>query len=195
VDGAWRGLQYRASYVLSRTWGNYTGLYASDYGFANPGGNATFITPWQATNSTGLLPNDRTHVFKLSGAARPFSSLAVGAFVSVASGSPKNDFGAGPFGALPPTFLVPRGSVGRTPTLWDLNVRLAYDLPWPRMGQCRMVLDLLHAGNPRRTVQVDEQHYFALDTLGVQVDSNSNYLRPTGWQPPMAARLGVEVSF
>jgi hypothetical protein len=196
LEGTWRRAQYRASYVLARTYGNYTGLYGSDYDAAMPGGNATFMSPWQAVNSTGLLPNDRTHVIKLSGAVRPVPSLALGAFLSVASGIPENDFGGSPIGTqYPPTFLEQRGTVGRTPTVWDLNMRLAYELPWRRPGQCRMVLDLLHVANPRTAVEVDPQHYFAQDTLGRQVNPNPNYLHPTVFQPPMAARLGIEVSF
>ena len=196
LEGNWRRLQYRASYVLSRTYGNYTGLYGSDYDVAMPGGNATFTSPWQATNSTGLLPNDQTHVVKLSGAVRPVQSLTVGAFLNLASGIPENDFGANPLtGPIPPTFLEQRGSVGRTPTLWDLNLRLTYDLPWKQPGQCRMVLDVLHVGNPRATVEVDPQHYFSQDSLGRQVNPNPNYLRPTAYQPAMAARLGIEVNF
>ena len=30
ATGGWKQLQYRASYVLSRSWGNYTGLFTSD---------------------------------------------------------------------------------------------------------------------------------------------------------------------
>jgi carboxypeptidase family protein len=195
-DGAWRSLRYRASYVLSRTYGNYTGLYASDYDAAMPGGNTTLLVPWQATNSTGLLPNDQTQVIKLTGAFRAVSSLALGAFLNVASGIPENDFGANPsFGPIPPVFLEQRGSVGRTPTLWDLNLQVVYNLPWRQSGRCRMVLDVLHVGNPRTTVEVDQQHYFAQDTLGRQQNPNPNYLHPTSFQPPMAARIGVEVSF
>jgi hypothetical protein len=46
--------------------------------------------------------------------------------------------------------LVPRGSVGRTPALWDLALRLAYELPLRRGLRGRFVLDVLHVGNPRR---------------------------------------------
>jgi hypothetical protein len=60
VEGAWRKLQYRTSYVLSRTWGNYPGLYNSDMNFGNPGMASTFFMPFQALNSTGVLPNDHT---------------------------------------------------------------------------------------------------------------------------------------
>jgi hypothetical protein len=196
LEGAWKGVNYRASYVLSRTWGNYTGLYSSDHDAANPGGNSGYFGAWQARNSTGRLPNDRPHVVKLTLACRPASAFAIGAFFSAMSGIPRNNFGGGgAFGPAPPVFLWPRGSAGRTPMLWDVNLRLAYDLPWRRAARSRLVLDLLHLGNPREVVQVEEQHFFSGDAQGNQSNRNPNWLRPTGFQPPMMARLGVEASF
>lgn len=59
----------------------------------------------------------------------------------------------------------------------------------------RAVLDLLHAGNSRTAVRVDEQHFFSADSAGNQADPNPYYLRPIAFQPPMSARLGIEVSF
>ena len=67
---------------------------------------------FQAVNSTGLLPNDRPHVFKMSGTWRASGALEAGAIFNWMSGTPLNRFGAGPFGY--PRFLAPRGSVGRT---------------------------------------------------------------------------------
>ena len=52
AEGAWRGVSYRASYVLSRNWGNYPGLYDSDAGVANPS---------QATGFYGAPPGDEQH--------------------------------------------------------------------------------------------------------------------------------------
>lgn len=195
VDGSWRRVQYRASYVLSRTWGNYTGLYASDFYVGNPGTTLTFSTPWQAKNSTGLLPNDCTHVVKLVIAYPVRPGFVAGSFFTWQSGNPINDFGIGHEGSSEPVFLAPRGSVGRTPAIWDLNLRLAYDTPWPRGARGRVLLDLLHVGNPREVVRVDQQHFFELDSNGNQANENPNYLQPTAFQPPMTARLGVEVNF
>jgi len=56
-----------ASYVLSRTYGNYTGLYSSDYNLDLPNAGMAFDNPARLKNAMGLLPNDRTHVFKFVG--------------------------------------------------------------------------------------------------------------------------------
>jgi hypothetical protein len=195
VEGSWKSGSYRASYVLSRNWGNYPGLYDSDLGIATPGGVRTFIAPWQAVNSTGLLPNDRTHVFKVSGSQSAGFGLTVGAVVSWASGSPLNEFAVGP-GSIPVfrSFGVQRGSAGRTPSLWDLDLRLAYELGLPHNGNSRVVLDLFHIGNPQHAVQLEELR-FLNNNNGVFSNENSSYGTPVGYQPAMMARLGAEFGF
>ncbi len=192
AEGSWRSWRYRGSYVLSRTWGNYPGLYNSDFSLENPGQISTLYMPHQARNSTGFLPNDHPHVFKLNGSYTSRFGVTVGAIVTCESGSPINDFAAGPFmGPLTPSFLVPRGTAGRTPTLWDLNLRLIYDLP-VRGPRAQILLDILHVGSPRRTTRVDEVHYLTLDEEGNPDAPNPHYRVPTGYQPPMAVSVGVQ---
>lgn len=194
ADGAWRQLRYRASYVLSRTWGNYSGLYNSDNENANPGENAELTMPHQANNSLGRLPNDRTHVGKLVLTWVHQAGLAAGAFFTVQSGTPLNEFGAGPAGPFFPVFLKPRGSVGRTPAIWDLNLRLSYEAPWVRGNRARVTIDIRHVGNPRAVVGRDQQRFFGVDDEGNPAEPNPGYLSPTGYQPPMSVRLGIELS-
>jgi hypothetical protein len=194
AEGSWSRWQYRTSYVLSRTWGNYPGLFNSDFGFANPGNMGTFFAPWQARNSTGLLPNDRPHVFKLDGTYTSRFGLAGGVVLTFESGAPINDFAAGPWGPLAPSFSVQRGSAGRTPALWDLGIRVAYELPVVRRSRVQVLLDVLHVGNPRRAVTVDEVHYATLDENGNPASPNARYRQATAYQPPMAVRLGIQAS-
>lgn len=196
VEGTWNRCQYRSSYVLSRSWGNYPGLFGPDMGYDQPGLSYSFNTPNQARNSTGLLPNDHTHVVKVSGAYNTRFRLVGGAALTYESGTPINGLAPGPLGAgWGVSFVVPRGSAGRTPALWNLDLRLSYDLPVPRTSRTQVILDLLHVGNPRRAVRVDEFHYLAADVDGNPVRPNPTYKQATAYQPPMAVRLGMEVSY
>jgi len=195
ADGTWRKIRYRTSYVLSRSWGNYPGLFDSDLSYANPGSVTTFSTPNQAVNSTGYLPNDHTHVFKLSAASTTEFGLAAGAFLTFESGSPINEFAGSQFGTFYPSFLVQRGTGGRTPALWNLDLRLAYEVMRTRTPHLRVQLDVLHVGNPRGTTQVDELHYAAVDDNGNPTTPNANYRQPIAYQPPMAGRIGMQVGF
>ena len=196
VAGALRKLTYRTSYVLSRSWGNYTGFYEPDFGYANPGGNAGFIAPHQAVNSEGLLPNDRTHVLKFSGVERLPVGLAIGLTMTWQSGSPLNQFAPSPDPGLEiqRAFVVRRGSAGRTPSLWDINTRLAYAGRQGETHHSRILLDVLHVGNPQRAVWVDELKYL-VNTNGSFSNADPNYGRPIAFQRPMMARLGWELTF
>lgn len=194
LEGSRSFLRYRASYVLSRTYGNYTGVYSSDaLGQAQVSANLGLFMPHQKTNSTGLLPNDRTHVIKLVAQLDDRSPLGGGMFVTWGSGTPLNEFGVGPVAsALVPAFLVPRGSAGRTPSVWDINLRTSYRMS--RESQAaRIVLDLMHLGNPQGIVRLDQLHFQSLDEQGLPT-VNPNYRRPTAFQPPMMARLGIELT-
>jgi hypothetical protein len=194
AEGLWRRGRYRASYVLSRTWGNYSGLFYSDWGVANPGGIGSFFTPEQAQNSTGYLPSDHTHVLKLSGDYPTGFGLSVGGVLVFESGSPINDWAPGPpAGVITPIFVSPRGSAGTTPSLWDLSVRLTYNLPITQRRPLQLLLDMLHIGNPQRAVWVDEVHYIYDDDGNWA--ANPNYKQPKAYQPPMALRLGIQATF
>jgi hypothetical protein len=193
----WRGggiLDLAGSYVLSRNRGNYTGLYDHDVGFALPNGKTEPDLAEQIPNGYGLLPNDRTHVFKIYGARRLAAGLTMGTIFTWQSGTPLNELGATP---LPAHFvnLRPRGTLGRTPPLRDLSLRLTYDIPAGHNLLPRVSLDLLHVASGRRPVTLDQLHYSALDPQGGQAAANPNYRRPTRHQPPMMARIGATVEF
>jgi len=190
-------LSMLASYVLSRTYGNYEGLYDSQWN--NPFVNATglFDAPQSVTNATGLLPQDRTHVFKLSGSYRVGPGLTLGAVGIWESGTPYSEWGVDPISGWRLIYLSKRGTAGRTPSIWDLNLRVGYQ---PRLAvfggvQPRITIDFLHVASQRRPVAFEELHYFDVSESGEQIHPNPLYGQPIGWQPPMAVRVGVEVQF
>jgi hypothetical protein len=190
LERAGRGPLYlRASYVLSRNTGNYNGLWVGDGQLANAG--SQFDNHDSLVISTGPLPNDRTHVVKLMGSYRLRFGLTLGMYGAWQSGTPLNEYGLNG-GSL--AFLRPRGSAGRTPSLWDLSLRLDYRVPRVavRGAATRVILDLEHIGSPRRPVAVDQLHYFG---LGPQNGTNPRYGQATVNQPPMSLRLGVVTGF
>ncbi len=195
----WRGdgpFVLAGSYTLSRNRGNYAGLYDYHVDFPSPNGATDPDLAEQAPHAGGPLPNDRPHVLKVFGAHRSDFGLTTGVVFLWQSGTPISEFGAS---SLPAHFVLlrPRGGVGRTPSVADLSVRLAWDVLHRRDGPVRprAVLDLLHVASARRAVTVDQVRYSALDPEGNQTAPNPNYLKPTRHQPPMLARLGVTVEF
>jgi hypothetical protein len=199
-DGAIRTMRYRASYVLSRVWGNFPGLFGSDlFFYPNPGVDYGLTVPFQAVNSTGYLPNDRTHALKLSAAWSPIRSFKLGSFFTWQSGTPLNEFGeANDFlcgGGCFPKFLVQRGAAGRTPNLADLNIRATYDASLFRTARAQYVVDLLHLMNQQKAVRIDQQHYRGFTVAGGQLDPNPGFMKPLVYAPPFTARVGMEMKF
>jgi hypothetical protein len=188
----------RVSYALSRTYGNYSGLYGSDWSLDFGHVGPLYFSPEQHDNGTGFLPNDRRHVLKVFGAQPIGSGLVLGASFLLASGTPLTEYGA--ITGLGPPFrglVRQRGTAGRTPTIWDLGVRAVYDLPSPLGSgpQTRVLLDLEHLGSPRKAVDYEQVRFTCLDSEGNQACPNAGYGRVRQYQPPMTARIGAEVAF
>jgi hypothetical protein len=187
-----------ASWVWSRNLGNYEGYWDQSIGTNDPVGAATFMTsPSLARNTGGFLPNDQTHVLKLFGSQGFHAGISAGASLTWASGTPLSELGASPYGYPYFVFLKPRGQAGRTPSTYDLNLRLSWNVPLDRRGarNLRVIADAYHIGNPRRVVFVDQVRYLAVTNSGVQASPNPDYRKPLAFQPPTAVRLGMEAGW
>jgi hypothetical protein len=178
------GYSVRASYVLSRNHGNYRGLIGI------PNYSAQYDLLEMLTNAEGLLDNDRTHVFKLSGSYELGSGLVAGTSFTWQSGTPLNVME----GSLVPGFVKfaqKRGTAGRTPSVWDLNLRFVYELTQlvKTTLQPRLILDVLHLGSQREPLRFDQVQ----NSDGIT--PNPTFGLPTRFQSPTAVRLGLEVDF
>jgi len=193
-----RNLYLMLSYVWSETRGNYPGVYNTDGG--NPHAHTSDQVLVLEQISEGLLPNDRTHVFKMYGSYTFDFGLTTGGFFTWQSGTPLSEYGGTIFGPAVYSHLVPRGTAGRTPSIWDANLRLSYDLTPAAWGlrdtRTRMLVDVFHLFGQRKPTYIDQVHYF-----GGPVEDpsryglNPNYGRALAYQPPMTVRVGIEASF
>jgi hypothetical protein len=182
-----------ASYVLSRNVGNYTGLFATDYFTPGPNAGPQYDVPDLVTDEAyGLLPNDRTHVAKVAASyGLPFG-VTLGGFLTVASGTPRSEFGTSSAGFYT-TFVRPRGSIGRTPSVWSLDLHAEYSPTFTLAARLRprFLLDVFNVGSPREVLFYEQLRY--LDAARSQ--ENPNYGVVTRYQAPMSARLGMVVEF
>lgn len=152
--------------------------------------NQAFSNAEAMINGTGLLPNNRTHSFKFSGSYRIDLGLTFGGSFVWQGGTPLNEFGSD---ANPTSFIQRRGKAGTTPWIWDLNLRMVYQLPnrFQNSFRPRFILDVFHVAGQREAVNFDQQHFFCPE----DECANPSYNQPTAFQPPMAARFGLEVDF
>lgn len=192
VERAQRGrLNYRGSYVLSRSFGNVPGEFDSDARI--PASHTTSTQAWPVwwKNATGHLPSDRRHLLKLSGSWRMRDDLTIGTAAFLATGAPLSEFGIAPFGFWQ-AFVRARGTAGRTPALWTADMRATYDLPRVTAGwRARLLLDVQNVGNQRRAIDFEQLHYF--DAARTVV--NPNFLSINRYQAPLTARVGMVVGF
>jgi len=194
------GLSFQASYVLSRNYGNYEGLFdvtfSSIHGAQelSPNGCSFYYSTDMVNNNLGLMPDDRTHQFKFY-CSYPFSpDFTIGFSGYWTSGTPLSELGTSQAGW--PVFVSPRGSVGRSPSIWDANVRFVYDLggALKTTYRPRLILDMLHLFSQKKAVYYEQRHYI-FDQSYTTIIENANYGLPIAFQLPMSARLGMEVNF
>lgn len=189
---------FLVSYVISRNYGNFAGFFNPHTGFPAPTNNLELQHPEQVPNSRGLLPNDRTHSVKFNSSYRFDFGLIVGNTFTLQIGTPISELGYNSVNAMGRyIFIQPRGAIGRTPYIWDVNLRLNYVIPkaFAYGVQPGFILDIFHIGNPRRAVNYDMIHFLGVDEDGNQAFSNPNYMKATRYQFPMTIRLGMEVNF
>jgi hypothetical protein len=184
---------FLVSYVLSRNYGNYEGLYDALYHSELPNANIMFDDLATARiNTTGLLPNDRTHVFKFSGSYSWSFGLSTGISFFAQSGTPLSELA----NLSPGTeYLLPRGSAGRTPAIWDLNARIMYNLNLISTWHTKLILDLFHIASQRKAVDINQRKYLGVDENGNPINPNPIYGQAYTFQPPFSVRLGMEVNF
>lgn len=120
------------SYTWSRLYGNYAGLASSDEEGRNSPNTLTYFDWWFQTynqfgrEAPGLLRTDRTHQLKLYGAYVFDFGLTLGFNAYAMSGIPVQTelylFGS------PRFYPLGRGSEGRTPWLWQIDLYAEYNL-------------------------------------------------------------------
>ena len=184
---------FLASYVLSRDYGNYEGLFDVNYHSQFPNANMSFDNAFIFENIYGLVPNDRTHVFKFSGSYNFLIGLTAGITFLLESGTPLSEYTIGSFDTGI-KFLSPRGSSGRTPTIWDLGARFTYELPLMNIVRSRVVLDLFHIASQLKPVDIEQMKYY-VDRGGNPTAPYPEFGKAYRYQQPMSMRLGMEINF
>jgi len=190
--------RWSASYVESSLEGNYEGYWDQSAGTNDPLGGGSFMPfPDIQVYASGPLPSDRPHQIKANASSLLGHGFSAGLTLLWASGTPISELGSTPY--PPPYFrlLAPRGSLGRTPSIYDVSLRIAYEPGFApaRIGKPRLLADVYHIGNPRRAVVYDQLRYLAVDDAGNQSSPNPNYGHVLQFQPQVAYRLGFELGW
>lgn len=198
-DDVW---MLKAAYTWAHSWGNNEGYVRSDNGQDDAGLTTNFDQPGLLDGGYGRLPNDRRHAFKVFGSYQVTDALNVGMNFSVQSGRPKNKFGYHPTDEFAQLYgsesfyaqgeLVPRGSVGNTGVVTQLDLSASYTFDLGSMGEMMLRADIFNVLNLDTVTEVSEI-YDDEGTHGETVDPN--YGLPTNWQQPRYVRLSASFRF
>jgi len=196
-DNTW---YMKASYVWSHTRGNSEGGVDSSNGQADTGTTELFDYPEIMAGSNGYLPNDRKHTFKIYGAWQINNQWLVGANGILQTGRPENCYGLNPIDGTIGGYgggaylycsgmVVKRGSVGRTPTYWNIDLNATYKPEWAK--GVTISANVFNIFNKQHTTSINE---VGEDNNGNSL-SDTTYKIPTSFQQPRYVQLSAEYDF
>jgi hypothetical protein len=200
MSSNWQGI---ASYIWSKLDGNFDGEYAP---FTNIGADPNISAAYdyydfftdgvnlgRITND-GPLSNDRRHQFKVSGTWITPVRLEVGASAFYRSGTPLTRYGYSDAYGRYEFFLDNRGSEGRNPSNYEVDVHLGYPLQAGR-ARINFLLDIFSLINSQKAVLLDQRWGFQEADNADNSPANPGYGKAVIRTAPTAVRLGVRVSF
>jgi Carboxypeptidase regulatory-like domain/TonB-dependent Receptor Plug Domain len=202
-----------ASYTYSALRGNYPGLFNSDS--FSPNATSDFDIAALMRNRDGPLPDDVPNSFKVDAGyvfeLSPKTTLQLGASVRADEGRPINYLGTDSFGNTGEVFILPRGSAGRLPWLWQIDVRAAATVRLGSAYAATFSVDALNLTDNRVATAVDENYtldamnpilggsvrdlIYLRNTAGKPVVVNPSFRNATAYQLPLSVRFGARLSF
>ncbi len=209
-----RNFMLQGSYTYSVLQGNYTGLFQPDTGQLDPNLTSQYDLLELLANRFGRLPADRPHQFKLDGYytfdLERARRVTTGARFRAYSGRPVEALGAhGIYGPME-SYLLPRGTSGRTAFLTSADLHLAYAR---RIGdiELEVYVELFNVLNNQAETAKDNEYTadYAHPISGrteedlpyrVGAFSHRPVTRNLNWrnkarQLPLTGRFGVNIAF
>jgi hypothetical protein len=191
----------QASYVYSSLRGNYSGGVNELTGSTGLGWDESFDYPALWHNGYGTLALDRPHKFRMDGFWLSPRRFSVGLQVFAESGAPLNRLGYFDrfYGSM--ILLVPRGSEGRLPTLWDGNLVVGYPVT---IGAVTVTLQAYVFNFFNNQIAISRDDVWSRtppdgfpDTIydPNQERNNDEYGKITGRSEPRSFRAAVKISF
>jgi outer membrane receptor protein involved in Fe transport len=159
-----RNFFVQGSYTYSRTMGNYPGLLNDDTGQALPNISTQYDLPELLANRYGPLPQDRPHSVKVDGYYTfdfdRGGRLTTGIRLRGFSGSPIDALGAHYLYGFGESYLLPRGSEGRTPFVTNTDLHLGYARKLAQGYDLSVFMDVINLFNQEQTARFDQLYTF-----------------------------------
>jgi hypothetical protein len=219
-----RDFMVQGSYTYSLLEGNYPGLFSPDTGQLDPNITSMYDLFELLANRNGKLPFDRPHAFKLDGYykfdLKEAGLVTAGARFRAQSGVPVTPLGSHSGYGDRESFLIPRGTGGRTDFETNVDLHVAYSRKVASMD-LEVYFELFNILNNQGETNVDNEYtttdvdpivggtmddLFYLKSSALAdinrgdgtvntVRKELNYANTSAKQSPLAARIGVTLAF
>jgi hypothetical protein len=211
---------FTASYTYSSNRGNYPGLFRPENNQIDPNLTSEYDLVSSLANKDGPLPTDTPNAFKLDGGyvyeLNAKTQLLLGGSVRVIQGTPLSILARNPdrpsYGPTE-SFVLPRGSDGRLPWQYSINLRAAASYKLSPQYALGLNVDLQNVTNYQPVIAQDQS--FSTDLAGVApiingtvadlatardgngraVVVNPLFRTPTQYALPFSMRVGARLSF
>jgi hypothetical protein len=207
----------RASYTLSRLYGNYPGLSQTDEnGRTSPNVGRSFDYPLMAFMGNGepvlgRLPTDRPHQFKVQANYEMSWGTLIGANQYIASGIPVTREAAAISPSNFPIQYLGRLSDGRTPTISQTDFTVSHSFRFGASRSLMLGFDIINLFDQEtainkfvtqlqgQTVEFDEEDFYNGDvdflTAANAARQDPRFLQVNDFQPPRIIRFNARFSF
>ncbi|MBC7977631.1 MAG: TonB-dependent receptor, partial [Myxococcales bacterium] len=209
-----------ATYTYARAKGNYPGLFSTETVQLDPNVSTQYDLPDLMPNRYGPSGLDRPHSLKVDGFyeidLKKLGLIVLGASARVLSGLPSNTLGAHPVYGQGESYLLPRGSVYRSPVSTTVDTHISYGYQLSPTTRVEGFLEIFNLFNQQPEVSVDATYTTdsALPVVGgdakdlahakvtengrqvaATVTPNLNYGKTSARQAPLSAQLGFRITF
>ncbi len=162
-----RGWQFLASYVWTRLRGNYDGSFQRSTGQGTPNWNSGFDWADFLVNAYGPLTSESVHQCKLDGSYEVLTGKATGLNVGLSthwySGIPENAYGFSANYLSGQHYLAPRGTVGRQPADYEIDVHASYPIRLGKKARLQLQADVFNLLNRQSILRYDERYNLIQD--------------------------------
>jgi len=189
----------QASYTYSRLEGNYPGLFSDNSGQLDPNITSQYDLIELLANRDGRLPADRPHNIKVDGFynfdLKQAGVITTGVRLRANSGAPIETLGRHWAYGRRESFVMPRGSFGRTDFVTQADLRLQYTRPLNQNLKLTFYFDLYNIFDTQTESRVDQE--YTLDRVNPIIGGSKEdllYLKRQSTQGGEFATAGANVA-
>jgi hypothetical protein len=193
-----------------------------DNGQIDPNISSQYDLVELTSNRAGPLPQDRPHNLKIDGYYRfdleRQGALTLGWRARLASGTPVDALAGHPLYGIGESFLLPRGTLGRTQLERGLDIHVGYARPLARGMKVEVFADVFNLFDHQGQAAVDEDYTYRSDAYPIvggtyedlvfakavtqdgletpdTIIRNADFGNTIARYAPLSARLGARLNF